>query len=162
MGKKNKKFDSIEELTQKKKEIDSLIRKRSIPCPHTNKSGDLKVEFHDGSDVVTCKKCGEVFSIREIDKRSLNDAIKLVKSAINQCKIFSQNPEEEQSLISNLGKLAYSLSEVGELYNRTLNDNKKGKKKKHRNDNYCDSASGDYGYGTLLGGSNKKKHKKRW
>lgn len=135
-------FQTMSDLMEEKKKLEKKLGKVMIPCSHTNSNGKLKVDFL-GRDLCRCKKCGCEFSFEQIDNDELKSAIRTLHNAINQIKAMSDDPEKESSVIEQLGNLDYNLKEMKELYNKTINDNVRGGKKKKKNrDN---NAFGSYG-----------------
>ena len=161
MGKKYKNND-IDSLLEQKKVIEKKIRQRTIPCSHTGKDGKIKGDVLP-SGQVKCKRCGETFSVRRIHKETLEDAVRIVTDVINQCKIFSENPREEQEMVETLGRLGYSVSELPEMYRRTIiahDNNGKKKNKKHNNYDEYDNGNG-YGHIDILSKPKKKGKSKK-
>lgn len=159
MGKKHKNdyFSAMRDLREEEKKIKKKLKQITIPCPHTNHKGKLSGEFIKG-DLFQCKRCGQKFSFTQISSDTLSDAIRVCQNAINQIKAFSDNPQEEESLIRSLGELSYNLGEVGDLYNRVCSGPKEKKKNKHRNND--DNGFGGYGSIGFIGDKKKKKKNK--
>lgn len=157
MAKKhNEGLVSMSDLAEEKKRIEKKMARISIPCSHTNSKGKARFEFIGKGNLVKCKDCGIVFDFGVIDLDDLNRAVKIVKNAINQTKVMSDNPEKEEKVIKTLGELGYNLTEMQELYKRSVHNYKKGGKKKKNKKNNNDF--GNYGFnGIDLLGTKKNK-----
>ena len=158
MGKnKNNNFETMRDRQEERKKLEKKMAKVKIPCSHTNSNGKIKVEFRKGT-IAECKKCGCVFDFERISSEDLDDAVEVIHNAINQIKALSNDPEKEIEIIKTLGQIDYSLSELAELYNRTISKYGKGGKKKNKNRN--NDSIGSYGIGNLnlLGGKNSRQY----
>lgn len=159
MGKnKNSSFETMRDLQEERKKLEKKMAKVKIPCSHTNSNGKIKVEFRKGT-IAECKKCGCVFDFERISDEDLNDAVEVIHNAINQIKALSNDPEKEMKIIETLGQIDYSLSELAELYTRTVSKYGKGGKK-NKNKNKNNDSIGSYGVGNLdlLGGKNRRRY----
>ena len=162
MGKnKNKSeyFAAMKDLQAEQARIQKKLKQIEIPCSHTKSNGKLTVEFIGKHDLCKCKRCGAKFSFATISSETLNDAIKTCYNAINQIKVFSNDPDEEARVIRSLGELSYNLKEIPELYDRVVG--KDGKKDKKNKNKKRDDYGANYGYGSIgfIGGDKKKKKK---
>lgn len=155
MGKKDTAFESMKDLMEEKKKIEKKMNKVKIPCSHTKENGKLKVEFIDGT-VARCKKCGCVFDFGRIDFDELDHAVEIVHNAINQIKSLSSDPDKESSLIRELGSMDYNLSEMSELYKRTISMYGKGNNKKNKKNK--NNSFGSYGAGNINFIDGKKRY----
>lgn len=126
MGKKDSSsFVSMRDLVEEEKKIKRKKLKIRIPCSHTNDKGKIKVDFVKGT-LAQCKKCGCVFDFERIEPEELDNAVEVVHNAINQIKALSNDPEKEASLIRELGTIDFNLSEMSDLYKRTITKYGKG------------------------------------
>lgn len=138
---KNSNFESLRDLMEEEKKLKRKMRKLKIPCSHTNDKGKIKVEFIKGT-LARCKKCECVFDFGRIEFDELDAAVETVHNAINQIKALSNDPEKEANLIRELGSIDFNLSEMADLYKRTITKYGKGTNNKKKNK---DSSFGSYG-----------------
>ena len=145
MSKKDAEILTMRNLVEKRKELDRELDKLKIPCSHTKESnGRLKVEFIN-ERYVRCEKCGCEFDFTRIETDELKNAVNIIHNAINQIKVMSDAPEREKKVLRELGTMDYNLSELLDLYKRTINTFGKGKKKKKSKD----SSFGSYGAASI-------------
>jgi hypothetical protein len=144
MGKKDfdSNFASMKDLMEEEKKLKRKMSKLKIPCSHTNDKGKIKVDFIKGT-LARCKKCDCVFDFERIDIDDLDAAVQTIHNAINQIKALSNDPDKEATLIRELGTIDFNLTEMADLYKRTITKYGKdgGKKKKHNDNN----SFGSYG-----------------
>lgn len=145
MGKKDSRFESLRDIYEEETRLRRKREKLKIPCSHTNDKGKIKVDFIKGT-VARCRKCGAQFDFSQIPMDDLYEAIDVVHNALNQIKALSNDPEKESKLISDLGSIDYNLSEMAELYKRTIEKNGKGGKNKKK---HSDNSFGSYGANSL-------------
>lgn len=155
MGKKDSNFASMRDLIEEEKKIKRKMRKLKIPCSHTNDKGKIKVEFIKGT-LARCTKCDCVFDFNRIDSDELDGAVRIVHNAINQIKALSNDPLKEAKVIEDLGSMDFNLSEMSDLYKRTITAQGKGGKKKKKK--YDDSSFGSYGVNSLSFDGGKRKY----
>lgn len=148
MGKKEHDGDDFyskkSALLRKQQSIAEEIEGLRVPCSHTKKNGKLKCHFIPGGKddtLVECERCGARFNMAAIRRESLEGAITVLHNAINQIKVFANNPdadEDERRVIIRLGKIDRDLKEILKVYGRTVLENgKDGKKKKKKSgDNF--------------------------
>lgn len=156
MGKKNNDFQGIGDLLAKKKKLEKEIKRIAVPCSHLNKKGELKVELSDG--VAKCKKCGLRFGLDQYSSDTVRESVRVVHDVLNQLKVFSDSPDDDNDLIRSLGELDFNLSSIEELYSRMLEEQGRGKKKKKNNDY---DAFGSIGRDVSFIG-NPKGNRNRW
>lgn len=163
MGKKNKKgFNSLKELDAQRQSLEKKMKQISIDCSHTKHNGKFAGKFIEGTNILRCDRCGAKFNPSQYSHKTLKDAVQVCNDAINQIKMFSENPDDgdDGEIISMLGSIAYNLSDIPELYRRTVSEDGGGKKKKKKhNNNYDGDGFGHYGD---LGSFTGKSKKGRW
>ena len=154
MAKNDNYYADKKSLLEEQRELEKKIAKMKIPCSHTSNKGKVKVDF-EANGLGKCKICGTKFRFDIIDLNDLDKAIMIVHNAINQVKVFSDDPNRERKVIIKLGELDYNLSELRELYKRASKDLGNGKKKKNKSH---DDQFGSYGTGNIgfVGGGKKK------
>lgn len=131
---------------------------KQIMCSHqkydkNKRKWELAIVVDDNTSIATCKLCKQRFAVAPLYAKELNQSAKVISDAINQIKMFSDNPgrKEEQDTIEKLGRLAQNIEETVDLYTSVLaNKGKKGNKKKNKNKNR-DYSYGSYGLDSMVG-----------
>lgn len=138
---------SIKDLRSEQEELKRKLKKIQVGCSHTNEKGNLKVSIIR-NNTVRCKKCECVFNFGVVPEDEAENAIETVHNMINQIKAMTNNPVKEASVIKQLGSIDFNLSEVLELYKRTIDQYSKGKNKKKKHGGKKDSF-GSYGMNSV-------------
>ena len=103
-----------ETIRKQKRELQSAIRFSQRSCDHKNKTGPRLVNVHDeantvyikdrnklSQDAVICKECGDIFEMTAYQPEEIENAISILKSALNQIKVLaSLNDEEFEDIVS--------------------------------------------------------------
>jgi hypothetical protein len=162
MGKNsNKDYDrELRELMEQEKKIKKQMKKLPINCPHTSSSGTINGEI-DNANNCRCDRCNTRYNMNPISSQSLDEAVTIVTNAINQIKVFTDNPKEDSATIKLLGETAFNVEDIAELYKGTVIKKSDKKKKKKKNKN-CGQSFGSYTDSISLGGGKKKKKKNKW
>lgn len=149
---KDKKFkkNNLEQLRAQIKKQEQLI---AISCNHQKKNGDLNVKWIDEAEgIVQCKTCGDTFSMNIVKSDKLENAVKVIHSAIQQIRATTNNDEDD--VVENFGKIDYAMRQVPEQYGRLIEALGKGKKKKKKNKK---SSIGGYGDALQVVRNNRKR-----
>ena len=151
----NSSIQSIVEAEQKlKRERQKLI----IPCSHTKKGGEKLnlnlVDDNTGETIAKCNQCGTKFSLTPVREDELRDAVMVIHDAVNQLKIYSEDPKAEAKMIEALGNIDFNVLNLPEMY-KTAVEQYSGKKKKKRRNN-SDDNYGSYGGASLFGSGRRR------
>lgn len=158
-----------DEIYQLEKKVRDLKKKKVSKCNHRKPNGKLALRLLvDGR--FECKRCGEVFSMDQIKKRDIDNALMVVHDMINQTRCLT-NPDKQRDvrISEDLGVLNFDLKESAELYERIVRkagNNRDQDRDRDRNRNRDDrdgfglysplSLSGNRGGGKKDGGGKKK------
>lgn len=135
--------ESMETSYQKLKDAQKLIKQVPIRCPHQylgdseHNGKQALIALKDGTNKVKCKRCGEVFSLKQWDLKDVSTSVEVLHDIINQIKVCtSPRNDEDRNLIEALGKQDFLNVDLITVYDRVINDygneTKKKKKKKKR------------------------------
>lgn len=126
-------FDSETQAKRKKaqQQLDALLTQTAAECAHINHNAEnLLVEVTDSRGMVTntthriCTQCNSQFSLQAYDKQTVENAMFIATSIIEQMRMQlaitdfdNKNPSEEiNKNITNLGVLSISLRRAGVNY----------------------------------------------